>query len=261
MRAFIFAAGLGTRLKPLTDTMPKALVPVCGQPLIHHVVERLKSFGFNEFVVNVHHFSDQIVDYLRQYPDPSLRFLISDESDLLRETGGGIRHAAGLFDGKTEEPFLVHNVDILSDIDLGAFYRSYHPGTLATLMVSSRETQRYLLFRRVEGRLRLSGWMNKVTGQVRSSDASLRREASEGFDYQEFLCKHSLEMYAFSGIHLISPRIFALMASWPEKFSIIDFYLAMASEYEINAFVTEGKTIVDVGKLNTLSVAEKFVDR
>ena len=211
MKAFIFAAGLGTRLKPLTDTMPKALVPIAGQPLLYHVVERLKSFGFEDFIVNVHHFSDRIIDYLRHYPDDSLQFTVSDETRLLRETGGGIRYASRLFEPGESEPFLVHNVDILSDIDLGEFYSAHHPEALATLLVSSRETQRYLLFRRVDGRLRLTGWMNKVTGQVKSSDAALRREASDGFDYRDFIARHDLEMYAFAGIHVISPKIFSLM--------------------------------------------------
>ena len=133
----IFAAGLGTRLRPLTDNMPKALVPVHGEPLLHHVLTRLAGAGFDDIVINVHHFADMIEDYLRTsgWPD-KVRISISDERDLLRDTGGGIRHAGPLLG---EGNFLVHNVDIVSNLDLRAFYDAFPDGALAMLAVSRRE--------------------------------------------------------------------------------------------------------------------------
>ena len=150
MRALVFAAGLGTRLKPITDTVPKALVPVCSKPLLGHLVEKLKQNGYGEVVINLHHFPQQIKDYVEQNGSFGIKVSFSDESDLLRETGGGIRHAAPLLnDG---EPFLVHNVDIISNLDIEAFYEAHMAASisadtpLATLLVSDRETSRYFLF-------------------------------------------------------------------------------------------------------------------
>ena len=162
MKALVFAAGMGTRLKPLTDTMPKALVPVLGKPLLAHVIEKLRSEGFDDITVNVHHFADQIQKYLSDN-DFGLPIHISDERDLLRETGGGVRHARPFLEGS---PFLVHNVDIISNIDLGIFAVSVREDALSTIVVSDRKTKRYFLFD--EG-MRLVGWTNVETGEVRSS--------------------------------------------------------------------------------------------
>ena len=169
MKAMIFAAGLGTRLKPITDTMPKALVPVCSKPLLEHLVEKLKGAGFSDVVINVHHFAQMIRDYAVQHDNFGINVAFSDETDLLRETGGGIKHASKLlWDG---EPFLVHNVDILSNLNLEEFYNAHmaasiSPDTpLATLLVSERETARYFLFDRDNN---LVGWMNKLSGEVKS---------------------------------------------------------------------------------------------
>ncbi len=141
----IFAAGLGTRLKPLTDNLPKALVPINGKPLLEHVMLKLIASGFDEIIVNVHHFSQQIIDFLAAKNNFGIRIEISDESNLLLETGGGIKKAACFFDDNA--PFLVHNVDILSDIDLHQFYnQSLLNNSLATLLVSNRTSSRYLLF-------------------------------------------------------------------------------------------------------------------
>lgn len=143
MKAMIFAAGLGTRLKPLTDHMPKALVPVAGRPMLEHVILKLKAAGFNELVINIHHFGEQILDFLRANQNFGLTIHISDERDCLLDTGGGIRKAEPFFRGN--EPFLVHNVDILSDTDLKALYE-YHrqSGNDATLLASRRK--RYAIF-------------------------------------------------------------------------------------------------------------------
>ena len=189
----IFAAGLGTRLKPLTDHMPKALVPVAGRPMLEHVILKLKAAGFNELVINIHHFGEQILDFLRANQNFGLTIHISDERDCLLDTGGGIRKAEPFFRGN--EPFLVHNVDILSDTDLKALYE-YHrqSGNDATLLASRRKTIRYLLF---DDEKRLCGWINKDTLQTKP----------EGFAYNP---EHHHE-YAFSGIHVISPSLFHYM--------------------------------------------------
>src|ERR1035437_9615569 len=137
MKAMIFAAGLGTRLKPVTDNLPKALVPIAGKPLLEWVILKLKAAGFDEIIVNVHHFPNQIIDFLKGNDNFGIRIEISDESDSLLDTGGGIRNAAWFFDdGK---PFLIHNVDILSNVDLKALYHQHlRTNSLATLVVSKR---------------------------------------------------------------------------------------------------------------------------
>ena len=163
MKAMIFAAGLGTRLRPLTDTMPKALVPVCGNPLLYHVITKLKAAGYTELVINVHHFAGQIREYLATH-DFGLSISVSDESDLLLETGGGIAHAKDLL-LPTDEPFLIHNVDILSNLDIPWLRSQTRPEALSTLLVSERETSRYLLF---DDAMRLVGWTNVTTGEVKS---------------------------------------------------------------------------------------------
>lgn len=239
MKALVFAAGLGTRLKPLTDRMPKALVPVAGRPLIDHVLSKLRASGFDDITVNVHHFGSRIRDYLAAC-DPSVH--ISDETGFLRETGGGILHARPFLGGG---PFLVHNVDILSNIDLSSFVAECREDALSTLVVSSRETSRYFLF---DGNLRLCGWTNVKTGEVRSPYPDL--DPSE--------CRK----LAFSGIHFISGRIFDVFEeeNCPERFPITDFYVSICDRYPIYGHVPEGFRMVDVGKLQTLSEAESFAE-
>jgi len=257
MRALIFAAGLGTRLKPITDTMPKALVPVCSKPLLGHIIEKLKRSGYNEVVINLHHFAEKIRNYVEDNGNFGIKVFFSDETDLLRETGGGIRHAAALLnDG---EPFLVHNVDIISNLNLEEFYEAHmaesiSPDTpLATLLVSERETSRYFLF---DTENNLTGWMNVLSGEVKSPFAELRREPSANFDAEGFLKEHSLKKYAFAGTHVISPEIFRLMQDMPERFPIVDFYLKMADKYIIKGYVCNNLEMVDVGKLDSLEKAE-----
>ena len=239
MKALIFAAGLGTRLKPLTDTMPKALVPVGGKPLLRHVLDKLIAAGYDDIVINVHHFADQIRDYVAANDSFGVKIAFSDETDLLRETGGGIRHAEPLLAPAdapdTHESFLVHNVDILSNLDLAWFRAQHRPGDLATILVSERETQRYFLF---DDDNRLVGWTNIATGEVRSPYA--------GIDPDQ--CKR----LAFSGIHYIDPAIFPLMHPWPEKFPIVDFYLSVCRTHTVRAAVMQGLEMHDVGKLAEL---------
>ncbi|MBQ7773879.1 MAG: NTP transferase domain-containing protein [Bacteroidales bacterium] len=261
MRAMIFAAGLGTRLKPITDTMPKALVPVGAQPLLGHLIGKLKKAGYDEVVINVHHFAQMIRDYMAQNGNFGIKVLFSDETDLLRETGGGIRHAAAILnDG---EPFLVHNVDILSNLDLETFYEAHMAESisldtpLATLLVSDRETSRYFLF---DTGNNLVGWMNRLSGEVKSPFPELRREPSCDFKWEQFLQEHSLRKYAFAGTHVVSPEVFKLMQEWPERFSIVDFYLQMADKYIIKGYVKDDLRMVDVGKLDSLKEAEEFLN-
>lgn len=240
MKAMIFAAGLGTRLKPLTDTMPKALVPVMGKPMLEHVIGKLKAAGFDEIVINVHHFAQQIIDFLKAKDNFGIQIWISDESEELLDTGGGIKKAAPYFD----EPFLVHNADILSNVDLKAMY-DYHltSGNDATLLVSPRKTVRYLLF---DEENRLQGWLNKDTLQTKP----------EGFVYQPEVQKE----YAFGGIHIISPTLFNYMGDdWTGKFSLMDFYLQICHEARLGSYVKEDLQLIDIGKLDTLAKAEDFI--
>lgn len=236
----IFAAGLGTRLKPLTDTMPKALVPVMGKPMLEHVIGKLKTAGFDEIVINVHHFAQQIIDFLKAKDNFGIKIWISDESEKLLDTGGGIKKAAPYFD----EPFLVHNADILSNVDLKAMYE-YHltSGNDATLLVSPRKTVRHLVFNEKN---RLQGWVNKDTLQTKP----------EGFVYQPEVQKE----YAFGGIHIISPTLFNYMDDhWTGKFSIMDFYLQTCHKARLGGYVKEDLQLIDIGKLDTLAKAEEFI--
>ena len=242
----IFAAGLGSRLETTTDTMPKALVPVAGCPMLEHVILKLKASGFTEIVINIHHFGEQIIDFLKTNNDFGLTIHISDERDRLLDTGGGIRKAR-LFFENSGEPFLVHNVDILSDMNLKELY-DFHmqSGSVATLLASRRTTSRYLLFN-TERKLR--GWINKDTGQVKP----------EGFHYDESLYR----AYAFSGIHVFSPAVFRLMEAprWEGKFSIMDFYLATCGQTDYSGYLAEKLELIDIGKPETLARAEEFVKK
>jgi len=238
-QAMIFAAGLGTRLKPLTDTMPKALVRVGGEPLLWHVVMKLRGAGYERIVVNVHHFAQQIVDYLKQNGNFGLDIRISDETSGLLETGGGIRKALPLFDA--DSPILIHNVDILSNLDLDELTQvSQAPDAL--LVVSRRQTKRYLLF---DDECILDGWTNIETGEVKSP--------YKGLDPSD------MRQLAFSGIHVVWPRVFPLLESMPERFGIIDFYLKYCHQCAFVGYEKKDLRLMDVGKLDTLDYAETFI--
>ena len=240
MKAMIFAAGLGTRLKPLTDTLPKALVPIAGKPLLEHVILKLKSAGFDEIIVNVHHFPDLIIEFLKSNNNFGIRIEVSDEREMLLDTGGGVKKAAWFFDdGK---PFLVHNVDILSNLDLGALYQSHLASdAVATLVVSKRDTFRYLLFKE---QLTLKGWINEKTGETKPT----RFESIESF-----------QKFAFSGIQVLSPQVFERMISFDENFPIMDFYLSIAATNSIKGYVPMDYKMLDVGKIDIIDEAEKFI--
>ncbi|WP_036877959.1 nucleotidyltransferase family protein [Xylanibacter oryzae] len=240
MQAMIFAAGLGTRLKPLTEKIPKALVRVGDKTLLERVINKLKGAGTDKIVVNVHHFSNQIIDYLRRNDNFGVEILISDESDKLLDTGGGIKKASSLL-SKTS-PVLIHNVDILSNVNLKSFYES-NLNNDATLLVSKRKTKRYLLF---DSDMRLVGWTNIETGEVKSPYTDLQPS--------------KYKKYAFSGIHLFSPKLFGYMNDFPDKFGIIDFYLDICAKANIKGYLKEDLKLMDVGKMETLSQAEEFIN-
>ena len=235
----IFAAGLGTRLKPLTDHMPKALVPVAGKPMLEHVILKLIASGFDEIVINVHHFAEQIIDFLKEKNNFGIKIWISDETEELLDTGGGIKKASSLLN----EPFLVHNADILSNVDLKALY-DFHIASEndATLLVSPRKTVRYLLFDQTN---RLCGWINKDTLQTKP----------EGFIYEPEVQQE----YAFGGIHIISPSLFKYRDGWTGKFSIMDFYLQTCQKAKLGGYAKKDLQLIDIGKPDTLAQAEEFI--
>jgi len=242
----ILAAGLGTRLKPLTDTMPKALVAVGGKPLLEWNIRKLQAQGYDRFVINIHHFAQQIRDYVAQQDyAPLVHF--SDETSQLLETGGGLKHAQDLF--SDEEPILIHNVDILDNVDYAWFARQHQTDEDAVLLVSQRKTKRYLLF---DNAMHLMGWKNIETGEIKSPYEYVRRTG---------LSQHGepLNMFAFSGIHSFSPRLFPLMDRFPDRFSIIDFYLSVCHRSHIVGLVKNDLNVLDVGKLDSLEQAEKFL--
>lgn len=250
MKTLIFAAGLGTRLKPLTDTMPKALVPVCGRPLIEHVSRKLRASGVESAVVNVHHFADMIEEWAAA--QDIMPMTVSDERESLLETGGGILHARRYLEGCGH--FLIHNVDIISDLDIPWFASQIREDSMATLLVSDRKTSRYLLFD--PDTMRLVGWTNVTTGEIKSP-------------YPDLDMTKCLKM-AFSGIHMMSDTVFDVMDSYVRekgfdpvspRFPIMDFYLSVCAEKGIYGVVANELELVDVGKLDTLEEAQKAVER
>lgn len=242
MKAMIFAAGLGTRLRPLTDDRPKALVEVEGKPLLRHTVENLQRFGFNDFVINVHHFAGKIETYLKENDNLGVNVALSKEETELLDTGGGIKFARPLLEG--DGKFLIHNVDILSNLDISAMCEACPADAISTLLVSERETTRYFLF---DDDGRLCGWTNLSTCEVKSPFGKI-----DPAKYNRF---------AFAGVHCVSDRIFPLMEDWPAKFSIVDFYLQAAKENPIYAYVQTGLELIDVGKIETLGLASDFIRR
>ena len=252
----IFAAGLGTRLKPLTDTLPKALVPLAGKTLLQWQIERLKAAGITNIVVNVHHFPDMIINYLRENNNFGCNISVSDERDMLLETGGGLRKAKTLLLGianresrNNDEPILVCNVDILSNIDIPTLVNAYNSNEMGLVVVSPRETQRYLLF---DHDNRLRGWTNIATGEVRGPISKIQNPRSNH------------RPLAFSGMQVLNPRIFDMMdkvvAEKGDKFSLIDLYLSIAEKEILRAFIPENYRMMDVGKINQLSEAEAFAE-
>ena len=240
MKAMILAAGLGTRLKPFTNSTPKALVPILGKPVIEHVILKLKNSGFNEIIINIHHFGDQIIEFIKSKNYFDIRIEFSDERDKLLDTGGAIKKASWFFE--EDESILIHNADILSDVDLIDLYNNHIlTKALATLVVNERKTSRYLFFDKHNN---LRGWINEKDGETISSS-----------DYNTS-AHHKL---AFFGIHILSRDAISYMKSFPDKFSIIDFYLSVCDKNSVHAFIANENCMVDVGKLESVSAAEEFL--
>jgi len=242
MKAMILAAGLGTRLRPLTDDRPKALVEVAGRTLLEITVARLRDFGVREVIINVHHFADMVVDYLKSNHNFGLRVEVSHE-DLLLDTGGGLKKAAWFFleDSRhLDEPFILHNVDVISTIDLNRMVEIHKQRQgLATLAVQARETSRYLLF---DEQLRLSGRLAGRNQQAEFVQSSRGLEA---------------EALAFSGIHVISPRLLGMITE-EGAFSIVSSYLRLAGQGErILGFRADEFYWRDLGKPENLAQAEQ----
>lgn len=237
----IFAAGLGTRLKPLTDTMPKALVPVSGKPLLQHTIEKLKAAGLDEIIINVHHYAEQVINFVEANHRFGIRIKFSDEREELLDTGGGIKKAASFFNDN--QPFLVHNVDILSNIDLQKLYETHaqNQSSIATLVCSERKTSRYLLF---DDNNHLKGWTNEKTGEVKSP-------------FPDFDPRHYKKL-AFAGIQILHPDIFQYMPNFPDRFSIIDFYLSLCDKENLACHIPDCLQLVDVGKIDSLDEATRF---
>lgn len=245
MRAFIFAAGLGTRLKPFTEHHPKALVPIGGVPMLQRVIEKLKAAGVTDFVVNVHHFADQITNFLSANSNFGVNIAISDETGLLRDTGGALLHARHLFPGN--EPILIHNADILTDFDVNdmASKHMIHKADV-TLLCDKRESSRQLFFDSDTHQLR--GWKNLKTGET----------IPQNFDEIEQTCTP----LAFGGVHLINPPILQAIANYStdEAFPIIPFYLSIINTHTVIYHTPETRyTWFDIGKPETLAMAERSI--
>jgi NDP-sugar pyrophosphorylase family protein len=240
MKAMIFAAGLGTRLKPFTATMPKALVPVAGMPMLEILIKHFQKNGINDIIINVHHFSDQVIGFLALNNNFGAKISISDESDLLLDTGGGLKKAAWFFDDKN--PFLVQNVDVISDINYQEMLdMQSQSGSFATLAVSDRVSSRYFLF---DERMQLCGWENTKTGELKIVNHNFQ----------------NLKRYAFSGIHVIDPEIFNFIKK-EGKFSIVDTYLNIATTHKITCFEHNPENWVDMGKPEELLKAQTILQK
>lgn len=249
MKAMVFAAGLGTRLKPFTDHHPKALAEVCGQPMLGLVIKRLIKFGVNEIVVNVHHFSDQIIAFLHKNDNFGITIHISDERSSLLDTGGGILAARQWLDGN--DPFIVHNADILTDFDIEGMSKDFiNNNGVAILLVADRLTKRYLLF---DSDMRMTGWTNIETGELRPGT---------------LMSRDNLVRLAFGGVHIISPSVFPYLEEFASnfvchkdlqnipKFSIMDFYVASCQKLNFYGYKPQMPyKWHDIGKPEALKAA------
>jgi len=239
LKALILAAGLGTRLLPLTASLPKALVSINGISLLELCIRKLALEGFTDIIVNVHHHAALVKEFIHQKSFHGIKLSISDESEELLDTGGAILKARWFLDGK--EPFLVHNVDVVSDINLKALLSTHSERKgLATLSVIDRQTRRYLLF---DNALKLEGWMDSSTNETRWAGYPIT----------------GAQQLAFSGIHIISPDVFNLIEE-KGKFSIIDTYLSLAAKNSIYGHIQEGCTWFDLGKPEQLARVSDFLD-
>lgn len=238
MKAMIFAAGLGTRLQPDTNNLPKALVKINDKTLLEIAIENLTRNGFNEIIINVHHFAGQVINFINSHSF-NADLHISDESDSLLDTGGGLKKVAWFF--KNHNPFLLYNVDILSNLDLKKFYNhTLKSNCIASLAVRKRKSDRFLLF---DDNNFLCGWKNIKTGQI------IKKKPGT-----------NLTELAFSGIHFVNPKIFDLMPD-KEIFSMIDLYLEIMEEQKIEGYVENNSLWMDVGRLESLKSAKQIYNK
>lgn len=237
MKAMIFAAGKGTRLKPLTNNTPKALIKVNGVSMLEHVILKLKSFGVKEIIINVHYLSDQIIEFLSLNKNFGLHIEISNESTQLLDTGGGLKKASWFFNDN--KPFILHNVDVLSNIDFIDMINFHNKSnSIVTLAVKKRESSRYFLF---DKKMTLCGWKN-----IKSGETITTRFNS------------NLTPLAFSGIHIIDPVIFDLMKQ-EDKFSIVKTYLDISEKSPITGYQHNKDYWFDIGNIENLELAEKHL--
>lgn len=237
MKAMIFAAGKGTRLKPLTDNTPKALIQVNDLPILERVIRKLIDCGVNEIIINVHYLADQIIEFLRVKNNFGIRIEVSDETDVLLDTGGGLKKASWFFNDN--KPFILHNTDIISDIDLNKMLETHQKNNaLATLAVRNRKSSRYFLF---NSENMLCGWKN-----IKTSESIISNPG------------HELKQFAFSGIHIINPEIFSYLNK-DGSFSIIPFYIELSKNMRVLAYQHNKDYWFDIGDKKKLEVAEKFI--
>jgi MurNAc alpha-1-phosphate uridylyltransferase len=239
MKAMIFAAGLGTRLRPITNDRPKALAELHGTPMLEIVIRRLINYGFDEIIVNVHHFAEKVIDFLASKDNFGINLQISDEQGELLDTGGGLKKASWFFDDN--EPFLVHNVDTLTDVDLNDFYNFHNKNNaLASLLVRHRLGSRFFLF---DESKRLCGWENVITKE-KVLVSNTKREP---------------EQIAFSCLHIIDPSIFKLINE-QGSFSIIDVYLRLAKDHKFMGYTDDDSYWLDIGTPEKLRKGEVEID-
>ncbi len=242
MKALILAAGIGSRLKPWTDSHPKALVEVGGKPMLGHVIDRIIAAGISDIIVNIHHFAGQIVEYIRNARFMA-RITVSDETDRLLDTGGGLRKVIPLL---ANEPVLIHNADILTTFDLKKMiYNQVRSGADATLLTQHRDSSRRLVFD-IDGRMH--GWTDVKSGAVKPADLNL---------------KDDMKLESFDGIHIVDPSLYPALQGYGkdnESFSIIDFYIDMCSRYDIRSLsLPDEDRWFDVGKTESLEQARHFI--
>lgn len=246
MKAMIFAAGLGTRLRPLTNDRPKALVEVGGVAMLERVITRLKSHGITEIVINIHHFGEKIIDFVKENNNFGINIYISDERDLLLDTGGGILKAQQWLDGN--EPIIIHNADILTDFDLHKMVEQHiNSNADATLLVADRKTARYFY---IGENNRLNGWTNISTGEVKPAD---------------YIALNTDKLRAFGGVHIVSPSIFSELQNYSTEptFSITPFYIDRCKDLKIMGYTPNEKyQWHDIGKIESIAIAEQeFIEK
>jgi len=240
-KAMIFAAGLGTRLQPLTLCKPKALAEIDGIPLIEYAIKKLIYFGFNKIAINVHHFPEQILDFLKSKNNFNIEIFISYENDKLLDTGGGLKKVTDFFSDK--KPFLVYNVDILTDLNLLTLYNEHiESGALATLAVRNRKTLRYFLF---DQNNFLCGWKNMATNEIKIQSKSITK----------------LRPFAFSGIQVLNYDIFNLINKYEGAFSITNCYVELCSNYKIMAYNHDKTFWMDIGTIEHLHEANEILSK